>query len=55
MTTSIRLVPVSPVLVQGAKLRKTLNDRLGVPTSPVTEKVAALASTAALNSHATKP
>jgi hypothetical protein len=45
-TSSKRVVVVSPVLVQGAKLRKVLNDRRGLPTSPVTAKIAALAGPA---------
>lgn len=48
-TSSKRIVNVSPVLVQGAKLRKVLNDRRGLPTSPVTEKIAAFAGAAHLN------
>lgn len=42
--SSKRVVNVSPVLVQGAKLRKVLNDRRGIPTSTVTAKIAALAT-----------
>ena len=49
VTTSSKRVSIKPSLVQAAKLRKTINDRLGVPTSPVTEKVAALAGMAHLN------
>lgn len=49
VTTSNKRVAVKPSLVQAARLRKTINDRLGVPTSPVTEKIAALAGTAQLN------
>ncbi len=45
MTTGRKRVAVRPYLVQAARLRKTINDRLGVPTSPVTEKIAALAGT----------
>lgn len=52
MTTSSKRVAVKPYLVQAAKLRKTVNDRLGVPTSPVTEKIAALTGTAELNGRA---
>lgn len=52
MTTSNKRVAVKPSLVQAARLRKTINDRLGVPTSPVTEKIAALAGTAQLSGQA---
>lgn len=51
-TTSSKRVAVKPYLVQAAKLRKTVNDRLGEPTSPVTEKIAALAGTAQINGRA---
>lgn len=46
-------VAVKPYLVQAAKLRKTVNDRLGVPTSPVTEKIAALARDDQFTAHIT--
>ncbi|GGM10151.1 hypothetical protein [Nakamurella endophytica] len=39
---SRRTVAVSPVLVQAARLRKVINDRRGLATSPVTQKIAAL-------------
>ena len=42
MTTSSKRVAIKPYLVQAAKLRKSVNDRLGEPTSPVPEKIAAL-------------
>lgn len=31
---------VSPALIQAAKLRVTINDRLGVPTDPVIRELA---------------
>jgi len=36
------VVKVSPRTVQADRLRKTINDRLGKPTSPVTIKIASV-------------
>lgn len=39
---ALKVVKVSPRTVQAARLRKTINDRLGKPTSPVTIKIASV-------------